>query len=206
MAAKRGTRTVRDADRLRAALLGAAERIVTEEGHEALTARRLAQEAGCAVGTLYNLFDHLDAVVRAVNLTTLEMLRLRLEAALAPVADGPPERRLIALAETYFDLALEHPNRWAALFRRVSNRAEDPRVEAARDRLVTLLAQAAGQDGGAEGPALRALWAAIHGVTEFAAREHIAGVPAEEVRAYPALIVRVALRGFAALEAEGAAR
>jgi AcrR family transcriptional regulator len=73
---------VRHTDRhtaLREQLIDAAECTIAEKGLTALKARDLAQEVGCAVGTIYNVFEHLDELVLCVGLRTLAML----EAALA---------------------------------------------------------------------------------------------------------------------------
>ena len=59
---------------IRAAALKSAEMIVVEEGLGALNARRVAAEADCSVGTLYNIFGQLDGLIDAVNLTTLRLL------------------------------------------------------------------------------------------------------------------------------------
>ena len=50
----------------RDALLDAAERIVSDEGFEALSIRRLAAECGVAVGTVYNYFASKSELVVAV--------------------------------------------------------------------------------------------------------------------------------------------
>lgn len=50
----------------RDALLDAAERIVCDEGFEALSIRRLAAECGVAVGTVYNYFASKSELVVAV--------------------------------------------------------------------------------------------------------------------------------------------
>ncbi len=43
-------------ERLKANTLLAARKIVTNEGLAALQARRIAQDSGCSVGTIYNLY------------------------------------------------------------------------------------------------------------------------------------------------------
>lgn len=50
----------------RDSLLDAAERIVSEEGFEALSIRRLAAECGVAVGTVYNYFSSKSELVVGV--------------------------------------------------------------------------------------------------------------------------------------------
>ncbi|MGP3966842.1 TetR/AcrR family transcriptional regulator [Streptomyces sp. 6N223] len=48
------------------AILAAADRIIAEEGVEALTTRRIADAAAVPIGTLYQFFDDKDAVLAAV--------------------------------------------------------------------------------------------------------------------------------------------
>ena len=52
---------------LRTRLTDAAERTIAEKGLAALRARDIAREAGCAVGTIYNVFEHLDELVLSVG-------------------------------------------------------------------------------------------------------------------------------------------
>ncbi|MGP4111564.1 TetR family transcriptional regulator [Streptomyces sp. 4N509B] len=48
------------------AVLAAADRILAEDGVEALTVRRISAEAGVAVGSLYQFFDDKNAILAAV--------------------------------------------------------------------------------------------------------------------------------------------
>src|SRR6516164_10889056 len=66
---------------LREQLIDAAERTIASKGLAALRARDLARETGCAVGTIYNVFEHLDELVLCVGSRTLAMLDAALEAA-----------------------------------------------------------------------------------------------------------------------------
>ena len=59
---------------LRERLIDAAERTVAANGLAGLRARDLAREAGCAVGTIYNVFEHLDELILCVGWRTLAML------------------------------------------------------------------------------------------------------------------------------------
>src|SRR5690242_17828165 len=56
---------------LRDVLVGAAERTITQHGPGSLRARALAEEAGCAVGAIYNVVEDLDDLVLLVNARTL---------------------------------------------------------------------------------------------------------------------------------------
>lgn len=109
-------------DRLRQALVDAAERCIAGEGLAGLKARRLAAEAGCAVGAIYTVFPDLAGLVMAVNSRTFAMLGEHLRAASdAAFALPVPVRRqaetaLTELAAAYLDFAAGHTTRWRTLF------------------------------------------------------------------------------------------
>src|SRR5215472_18591366 len=75
-------------DALRLRLIDAAEHTISESGLAALKARDLARAAGCSVGTIYNVFAHLDELILCVGSRTLAML----DGALAGV-QSPSRRR-----------------------------------------------------------------------------------------------------------------
>ena len=83
---------------LRREIVAKAGDLVAEEGLSALQARRIAREAGCAVGTLYNLFGDIDGLVIAVNAQTLAMLGNAIGSAGGTLGDLPLEARLAQLA------------------------------------------------------------------------------------------------------------
>ncbi len=188
-------------DKLKPELTALAQQFIQTDGLSGLTARRLATAADISVGTIYNLFGHLDGVVRAVNLSSLTDLHRALTDA---VAEAGPDRenRLIAMAEGYFDFALTNPHRWEALFRFRATTPADDMMDMAEARLFALLQQAIGHD---EDPhVLRTLWAAVHGVAELAVGQKLAGTDPAEARRYASLIVRAGLRGVDVLRREGA--
>ena len=67
-------------ERLAQLVIEIAERQIAEKGLAGFNARCVAAEAGCSVGTLYNLFENLDGIVIRVNSRTLHRL------------DGVPDR------------------------------------------------------------------------------------------------------------------
>src|SRR5690242_11941470 len=73
---------------LREALLAALERTVVAQGWQALRARDLAREVGCAVGAIYNVFPDLDALVFAAKGRTLDLLDRELADTVAAAATG----------------------------------------------------------------------------------------------------------------------
>ena len=107
-------RKLLDRDRISVDTLDAAEGIIAERGLGALNARELAQGAGIAVGTLYNVYGSLDGLVQRLNARTLDRLCDRLEAEAAKAIG--PENQMAAMARAYIDFANEQPLVWRAVF------------------------------------------------------------------------------------------
>ena len=113
------TKTDERRQRLKEALISAAERAVETHGLGGLTARGLASAVGCAVGAIYNVVADLDDLVIEVNSRTLAALDRKLAA-----ADRISERderstpidRLVRLGTAYLTFAAAHIARWRALF------------------------------------------------------------------------------------------
>src|SRR5215472_3034880 len=76
---------------LRTRLIDAAERTIADKGLAALKARDLARETVCAVGTIYNVFEHLDELILCVGSRTLVMLDAALRAVHSPSRQGSAE-------------------------------------------------------------------------------------------------------------------
>ena len=103
-------------ERLRANTLLVAKRIVTNEGLAALQARRVAVDAGCSVGTIYNLYDGLDDLIINVNAATLEDLGRDLMAERDRSLGANLSAQLTALALAYLSFALDQQPSWRAVF------------------------------------------------------------------------------------------
>jgi AcrR family transcriptional regulator len=110
---------------LRDALIASATRVIAERGYQALRARDLAKDVGCALGAIYGVFPDLDALVFAVNTRTLDDLDAEIARRFAAPESGAPapatgagaaKRDLLLLAKAYFAFASEHAGRWRALF------------------------------------------------------------------------------------------
>jgi AcrR family transcriptional regulator len=105
---------------LRDALIRAAERTIAREGLSALRARDLANEVGCALGAIYNVFADLDALALAVNARTLAAFDQFVGETDPSTVDesglDPAVGRLKQLAFAYLEFALSYGLRWRALF------------------------------------------------------------------------------------------
>lgn len=190
--------------RLELRMIEIAERLVASEGLAAVQARRVAHEADCSVGTLYNVFGGLDGLVIAANVRTLIALGDKLQTAERGARSGSLQERLVALAIAYRDFAIEQHKRWRALF--------DHRMEPGEPVPEAYVAEQAGlfrlveecltdhiADAGERFTAARALFSAVHGIV-WLALDHKASPLAlgpEETERQIRFIVGGAARGLA---------
>lgn len=98
---------------LKDALLQAAAKRIERDGLTGFRARDVAADAGCALGSIYNVFEDLDALILAVNLRTLSRLGEALGTATAGL-DGTAALKALALA--YLAFARDNQPAWSALF------------------------------------------------------------------------------------------
>jgi AcrR family transcriptional regulator len=189
--------------RLEGRMADIAERLISTEGLQAVQARRVAQEADCSVGTLYNVFGGLDGLVIAANTRTLKALGEKLETAARGATAGPLDARLMALALAYRDFAYEQNRRWRALF---DHRMEPGRVvpdsyRAQQEGLLMLIERCiAGHiaDPGERASAARALFSGVHGIVWLALDNKLGALGPEETERQVRFIVGAAARGLMA--------
>lgn len=158
--------------RLRTQVMRIARDILHREGLSALQVRRVAEEAGCSVGTLYNIFGDVEGLVLAANAETLVELGEALSTVARRSAAGTLEQRLMALAIAYLDYATINRLRWKAVFEHYV--ADASLVEANSEHRRRLLALIEGQltaaidDPSTRADVARALFAAVHGIVLLA--------------------------------------
>jgi AcrR family transcriptional regulator len=168
---------------LRETLLRLAADRIAAEGLAALKARALAAEAGCSVGTLYNVFGDLDDLVLAVNGETFRALGAHVGAAIARADAADPTERLIVMSEAYLDFASRNPLLWRALFD-VEMRSDGPVPDwyrAALDRLLAIIDAPLAEVFPDLSPSeirvrTRALFSSVHGITLLGLERRISGV------------------------------
>ncbi|MDA8586385.1 TetR/AcrR family transcriptional regulator [Rhodobacteraceae bacterium] len=173
---------------LRAKLLEIAEIEVREKGVQSLRARALAEQAGCAVGAIYNVFDDLTGLILALNGRTFQ----RLGASVSEEVDqsgGAPVDKLIIMGHAYLRFATDNPNLWRALFD----------VEMTADgivpvwyleelgRLFAIIAAPLAQMHPKAEPAeldlmTRTLFSSVHGIVLLGLERRISGVPTERIK------------------------
>lgn len=191
------SRRDRNLANIRETTVPVAERIVLEEGIDALTARRLARDIGVSVGSLYNAFGDLDAVLRAVIEKSALMLSRTLHAAIEqPAPDA--RTRVVTLGEAYLDFAIAEPQRWWLLFEYNSNTPPDDKAQEFQIGLLEMLVDAAGGNPKSEQhrQIFLLLWASVHGLVTLACRPTIVALNPDAARTYIADLVDTGLKSF----------
>jgi AcrR family transcriptional regulator len=174
-----------------------AERIVLQEGIDALSARRLAGDLKISVGSLYNAFGDLDGVVREVIARSGAILTERLMAGLQ-TAEPDRRSRIIALGEAYLDFALDEPRRWWLLFEYRSDMTPDERSLNTQSQLLRTLIEAGDGDPASEPQRqfFLVLWASVHGLVSLANRKSIFAINPVIARSHIGALVDAGLGAF----------
>ncbi len=186
-----------DPEELHAGTVLAARDLLEQGGPEALTARALARAVGTTPGTIYGLFENMNAVLHAVNRGAFAELAGRIDA-LPPC---PPRERLLALADLYVGFMLEQKVVWRGLFEgpRRTDRLPDwymALIDGLIDRIATPLAELKP----AAPPRLLAeeLLVSVHGIVALAAIDRLDLVTAQPPEVLARSIVERMVRTIAA--------
>jgi AcrR family transcriptional regulator len=200
---------------LRTRLIDAAERTIADKGLAALKARELAREAGCAVGTIYNVFEHLDELILCVGSRTLVMLDAALGAVRSASPSGSTEAAvddLVRLALAYLEFAATHTIRWRALFEhRMSEARALPAWFVEQQQMLfahverPLLTLLPALDPDARRTLARTLFSAVHGIVSLGLEEKLESLPLPALRDQLAGTVRAITAGRVELRSIGSA-
>lgn len=167
---------------MRARAVAAARAMVARGGASALTARAVAAELGCAVGSLYNLFVDLDDLVLHVAAAVVDDLGVAL---FGPPLPEDPAAALTELALRYVRFAAAEGRPWAMVFEHEPGH-DRPTPRWYLDRIEAMLAGvravAAPALARRDADELRAdvdlLWAAVHGIAALAQKSKLGFVTA----------------------------
>lgn len=88
-----------------------AKQIISEHGLQALTTRKVAAQIGYSPGSIYNVYDTLDALISDVNRETISGLLAKF---VAIGENDAPTLSLSGLVQAYLEYQSENPNLWAA--------------------------------------------------------------------------------------------
>ncbi len=154
-------------DELKQNIIDAAYKTVQEDGYEALTARKVASDIGYAPGTIYNLFDSMDALNLHLNLITMKNLYGVLNEA-SPDSKNI-EKTLIDMAARYYEFSKQNKNHWLMLFQ-TSMPDEQEYPDWYSEAIAKIFEPLEGiiaplyKDKRAQKMAARGLWASMHGI------------------------------------------
>jgi len=212
----RGTRA-RRRRRTSEAIVETALSILTAEGFDALTMKRLADEMGYAIGAFYRYFPSKDALLLAVQRKVLEELAADVRASAAAAgrddalsAEGRALLPLLAAARSYVTLARRRPVHSALLARWLGDPGPMVATEAAAPMvagLIDLFGVVPGRfEEAAASGALRpgdpqrrafALWCALQGALQVKKLDRF-GVAAFDNEALVGELVRALFVGWGA--------
>jgi AcrR family transcriptional regulator len=197
---------------LREALAASAQHIINERGYQALRARDVATDVGCALGAIYSVFADLDALILAVKERTLDILEAdivkRIGSAEALPQDGKSstrdgaERRLQTLAEVYLGFASEHPRLWQAVFEHRSPDSAVPDAYMAKLegvlRYIESPLEILAPDLSSTKRQLwaRALFSAVHGVVALGLDQKLGALSAKSLKWQVQALIHATTVGF----------
>lgn len=181
-------------DKHKARMIEIAVGILESEGLSALQARRVAQDCGCSVGTLYNTFDGLDDLIIQANSLTLDRLRNSLLEVIDGTCPEKPAECLMNLALCYLRFAVDNASPWRALFEHRGADHWAPPVwylEKQSELLEILevaIARTVSRDIDRKRGA-RALFSAVHGIVSLALDRKLGTTDLSEVEAQVRFVV-----------------
>lgn len=197
--------TAQRRERLKDALTDAAARAIAIQGLAGLKARTLADEAGCAVGAIYNVVADLDELILHANARTLAALERALAATATPGA-GPDWAidQLSKLALAYLEFAATHRRPWQALFdhRLAAGRGTPEWYQRDLERLFDYVERPVGELQPNAPPQrrrllARSLFSAAHGVVALGLEEKLQFIPLKALREQVTIIVTALGYGLA---------
>ena len=189
-------------EEIRDMALKAAEQIILEQGHDGLTARKVASEIGYTVGTLYLIFENLNDLIMHINARTLDRLhQLMTDSDTQNLAQ---EDRLIRLGQIYIHFAYGDPHRWVLIFEHHPT-DDQPTPDWYDEKVMrvftvvekTLKPLAPHRTNSEISQAARALWAGIHGICILGITQKLDNVGEDLVQGLAKLLMVNYLSGFA---------
>jgi AcrR family transcriptional regulator len=166
---------------MREAILGATQRLVAEQGLDALTMRAVAREIGYSVAALYEYFPAKEDILACLYFEGTEGLTGRMRATLAALpADAPAREKIAALGRAYRGYAHEQRELFRLLFaQEVPRQGPPPGKEdpGAFELLVGVVREGIERGEFAPGPPpvlAMAAWAKVHGFVMLEFAGHLA--------------------------------
>jgi AcrR family transcriptional regulator len=167
---------------LKAAMLSASERILHEEGIEALTLRRAAREAGASHAAPKNHFGDLTGLLSELAALGYEKIS---DVIRAQPSGGSEGERLLALGRGYMEFARENAAMFLLMFRSHRLDHSNPNLkEAIRGAFDVLISTVLGQEQAkdrselseCEAARVASSWAKVHGTAMLLLDGHLSGL------------------------------
>ena len=191
-----GRRSDHSREQLEELIIAEGHALMADTGYARFSAREVAKRIGYSIGTIYNVFGSLDALLLAINSRTFTLWATWLRERLAEAGND----RIAALVAGYFDFAERNPNLWMAIYdHRQPAGTEMPegyrRLRSGLTGIVeTEIALVLPEDRRGEAAALaRSLVALVHGHCEFALNGTFALLGEDQPQAAALARVREAL-------------
>jgi len=191
-----GRRSDHSREQLEELIIAEGHALMADTGYARFSAREVAKRIGYSIGTIYNVFGSLDALLLAINSRTFTLWATWLRERLAVAGND----RIAALVAGYFDFAERNPNLWMAIYdHRQPAGTEMPegyrRLRSGLTGIVeTEIALVLPEDRRGEAAALaRSLVALVHGHCEFALNGTFALLGEDQPQAAALARVREAL-------------
>lgn len=151
--------------------ISAGQKIISEDGFDQFSARKVAKEIGYTVGTIYNIFDSHNDLILHINSATLDDMYAFITHKMNKKHSG--NNAIKNLFSYYIMFAQENYNRWSALFEFNIPQGDSlpdwqtNKILALFALVETLLLPIVNNDKEKAERYSRALWAGAHGICQL---------------------------------------
>lgn len=198
-----GVRGRKTPDGTRERIIGLTRDLMAVDGLSSLKVRAIAASTGVSVGTIYNMFGHLDDLVRLANGQTYDDLFTHQQNALlrARDAEQSPRHQLYALAHAYLEWVSDHHTLWSSTLAFNQDRMDSaPAWYRQKEQSLLAIIEEALEDfpicfdGDMRLHTARALWASIHGIVSMAMGTRTLLLPVEDIEVQIEIVVDAVAR------------
>lgn len=190
-----------DYQELKERILQLAMETVANEGASGLSTRKIAKQIGCAHGTIYNVFENLDAIILQINGLSLDRLHKQLEQDVANIRD--PQMAVSQLAKTYTNYCHSNYHLWSMLVDHKLSQGNiipkwyQEKIDAIFSLVSEMILPLVADEKERADRAARVLWASLHGVCSLAMGGKLNVINSDTAEILADSLVRNYLKGLA---------
>jgi AcrR family transcriptional regulator len=188
-------RNAHSLEQIRAMVLEAAETIISNDGYQALTVRKIARDIGYTVGSIYMAYASMADLAMHIKANTVDELASHLQ----QVQGFPPEQQIAELAKAYLQFASRNFNRWSMIFVPETKAPEWNRqkIEQMIGPLEAQFARLAPDRSAQQHQqAARALWSSVHGICALFLSDELGAGKIKRVESDILLLVEIFIGGW----------